>query len=87
MTPAEIVYEGYIKEHEDIDTLEVSEATDNFQSMIEGLLPGDIENQHSVFAEGLYLAELSQKQGFVAGFTFALEMLGINQGNGRVDNI
>lgn len=81
MTPEEIIYNGYIAEYDDIDTEETREATDSFQLMIECLLPDNQKLQDVLFTEGLHLAEMSQKQGFMAGFTFALEMLGAGRMN------
>ena len=81
MTPEEIIYNGYIAEYDDIDTEETRAATDSFQLMIESLLPDNPKLQDVIFAEGLHLAEMSQKQGFMAVFAFALEMLGAGQIN------
>lgn len=75
MKPVEIIYNGYIAEHENIDTEETNEAADNLTGMIESLLPNSDRMQDVLFMESLHLAELSQKQGFMAGFTFALEVL------------
>ncbi len=43
--------------------------------MIESLLPNSDRMQDVLFTECLHLASLSQKQGFMAGFTFALEVM------------
>ena len=75
MKPVETIYNGYIAEHEDIDTEETREAADSFMGMIESLLPVSDKIQDVLFMECLHLAELSQKQGFIAGFTFALEVM------------
>lgn len=75
MKPVEIIYNGYIAEHEDIDTEETREAADSLMKMIESLLPNNDRMQDVLFMECLHLAELSQKQGFMAGFTFALEVM------------
>lgn len=81
MTPEEIIYIGYIAEYDNIDTEETKEAADNFMRMTESLLPENSKLQDVLFTEGLHLAELSQKQGFIAGFRFAMEMLGAGQMN------
>jgi len=81
MTPEEIIYNGYIAEYDDIDTEETREAADSFQLIIESLLPDNPKLQDVLFTEGLHLAEMSQKQGFIAGFTFALEMFGTGRMN------
>lgn len=75
MKPVETIYNGYIAEHEDIDTEETREAADSLMGMIESLLPVSDKIQDVLFMECLHLAELSQKQGFIAGFTFALEVM------------
>lgn len=75
MEPIEIIYNGYIEERENIDTEEMNEAADNLMGMIESLLPNSDRMQDVLFTECLHLAELSQKQGFMAGFTFALEVM------------
>ena len=75
MDPIEIIYAGYIEERENIDTEETDEAADSLMGMIKSLLPGSEKMQDVLFMECLHLAELSQKQGFMAGFTFALEVL------------
>lgn len=75
MKPVEIIYNGYIAEHEDIDTEETSEAADALIGMIGSLLPNSTKIQDALFMECLQLASLSQKQGFMAGFTFALDMM------------
>lgn len=75
MGPIEIIYNGYIEEREGIDTAETNEAVDNLMGMIESLLPNSNKMQDILSMECLYLAELSQKQGFMAGFTFALEVM------------
>lgn len=75
MKPVEIIYNGYIAEHEDIDIKETREAADSLMGMIESLLPGSEKTQDALLMECLHLASLSQKQGFMAGFTFALEVL------------
>ncbi len=74
MKPIEIIYNGYIEEREDIDTEETKEAADGLMGMIRSLLPNSDRMQDAFFMECLHLAELSQKQGFMAGFTFALEV-------------
>lgn len=43
--------------------------------MIESLLPNSDRMQNVLFMKCLHLAELSQKQEFMAGFTFALEVM------------
>lgn len=75
MEPIEIIYNGYIEERENIDTEETKEAADNLMGMIESLLPNSDRMQDVLFTECLHLASLSQKQGFMAGFTFALEVM------------
>lgn len=75
MKPVEIIYNGYITEHENIDTEETNEAADSLMGMAESLLPGSEKMQDVLFMECLHLAELSQKQGFMAGFSFALEVI------------
>lgn len=65
----------YIEERENIDTEETNEAADNLMGMIESLLPNSDRMRDVLFTECLHLAELSQKQGFMAGFTFALEVM------------
>lgn len=75
MEPVEIIYNGYIEERENIDTEEMNEAADNLMGMIESLLPNSDRMQDVLYMECLHLAGLSQKQGFEAGFTFALELL------------
>lgn len=76
MKPVEIVYNGYMEDHEDnIDTQETIEAADALMGMVESLLPNSQKIQDALFTECLHLAALSQKQGFEAGFTFALELL------------
>lgn len=75
MGPIEIIYNGYIEEREGIDTAETNEAADNLMGMIESLLPNSDKMQDVLYMECLHLAELSQKQGFMAGFTFALEVM------------
>lgn len=75
MEPVEIIYNGYIAEHEDIDSEETNKAADSLMGMIKILLPGSDSMQDVLFMECLNLAELSQKQGFMAGFTFALEVM------------
>lgn len=75
MEPVEIIYNGYATEHEDIDTEETKEAADRFLHMIESLLPNSQKMQDVLFSEGIQLAALSQKQGFMAGFGFAVELL------------
>lgn len=76
MGPIEIIYNGYIEEREGIDTAETNEAADNLMGIIESLLPNSDRMQDVLYMECLHLAELSQKQGFMAGFEFALEMFG-----------
>lgn len=73
--PIEIIYNGYIEEREGIDTAETNEAADNLMGMIESLLPNSDKMQDILYMECLHLAELSQKQGFMAGFEFALEVM------------
>lgn len=75
MEPIEIIYNGYIEERENIDTEETNEAADRLMGMIESLLPNSDKMQDVLFMECLHLAELSQKQGFMAGFAFALEVM------------
>ena len=75
MGPVEIIYNGYIEEREGIDTAETKEAADNLMGMIESLLPNSDKMQDILYMECLHLAELSQKQGFMAGFEFALEVM------------
>jgi len=75
MEPVEIIYNGYIEERENIDTEETNEAADNLMGMIESLLPNSDRMQDVLFTECLHLAGLSQKQGFMAEFTFALEVM------------
>lgn len=76
MGALEIIYNGYIDEREDIDTEEAKEAADGLVEMIKSLLPNSDRMQDALFMECLHLAELSQKQGFMAGFAFALEVMG-----------
>jgi len=83
MTPEEIIYNGYIAEYDDIDTEETREAADSFQLIIESLLPDNPKLQDVLFTERL----LRQKQGFIAGFTFALEMLGTGRMNINVKGV
>lgn len=75
MEPIEIIYSGYIEERADIDTEEAKEAADSLMGMLESLLPNSGRMQDVLFTECLHLAELSQKQGFMAGFAFALEVM------------
>jgi hypothetical protein len=75
MEPIEIIYNGYIEERGNIDTGEMNGAADSLMEMIESLLPNSDRMQEVLFMECLHLAELSQKQGFMAGFTFALEVM------------
>ena len=75
MGPIEIIYNGYIEEREGIDTAETKEAADNLMGMIESLLPNSDKMQDILYMECLHLAELSQKQGFMAGFEFSLEVM------------
>lgn len=85
MGPIEIIYKGYMDERKDIDTAETNEAADKLQEMIESLLPDSDKVQETLYLECLHLAELFQKQGFMAGFAFAFEMLGVGRAvNGRV---
>lgn len=79
MNPIEIIYDGYIEDRKSIDTEETIQASDNLLEIIESLLPASEKIQNVVFAECLHLAMLSQKQGFVAGFEFALEVMGIGK--------
>lgn len=76
MGALEIIYNGYIDEREGIDTEEAKEAADGLAAMIKSLLPNSDRMQDALFMECLHLAELSQKQGFMAGFAFALEVMG-----------
>lgn len=76
MEPIEIIYNGYIEEREGIDTAETNEAADNLMAMIGSLLPNSDKMQDILYMECLHLAELSQKQGFMAGFAFAIEVFG-----------
>ena len=75
MGPSEIIYNGYIEEREGIDTAETNEAADNLMGMIESLLPNSDRMQDILYMECLHFAELSQKQGFMVGFEFALEVM------------
>ena len=43
--------------------------------MIESLLPNSDRMQDILYMECLHFAELSQKQGFMVGFEFALEVM------------
>lgn len=75
MRPVEIIYSGYLEEHENnIDTPETNAAADAVMELLESLLPNS-RIQDAIFAECLHFAGLSQKQGFEAGFTFALEVM------------
>lgn len=80
MEPIEIIYSGYIEERADIDTEETKEAADSLMGMLESLLPNSVKMQDVIFTECLHLAGLSQKQGFTAGFTFALEVMRMGRG-------
>lgn len=87
MGPIEIIYNGYIKERKGIDTAETNEAADNLMGMIESLLPNSDKMQDILYMECLHLGELSKKQGFIAGFAFALELFrGKRMGEVKVDN-
>ena len=81
--PIEIIYNGYIEEREGIDTAETNEAADNLMGMIESLLPNSDKMQDILYMECLHLAELSQKQGFMAGFAFAVEVFGLGRVAGQ----
>ncbi len=76
MEPIEIIYNGYIERREGIDTAETNEAAGNLMGMIGSLLPNSGRMQDILYTECLHLAGLSQKQGFIAGFGFALELFG-----------
>ncbi len=73
MGPIEIIYNGYIEKREGIDT------TDNLLGMIGSLLPNSDKMQDILDMECLHLAELSQKQGFMAGFAFAIEVFDLGR--------
>lgn len=83
MGPIEIIYNGYIEERPGIDTAETNEAADNLMGMIESLLSNSDKMQDILYMECLHLAELSQKQGFMAGFAFAIEVFGLGRVAGQ----
>lgn len=60
---------------EGIGTAETNGASDDLMEIIGSLLPNSGKMQDVLFMECLHLAGLSQKQGFMAGFTFALEVM------------
>lgn len=68
MVPIEIIYNGYIEERK------TNEAANNLMGLIESLLPNSDKMQDILYMECLHLAELSRKQGVMAGFAFAIEV-------------
>lgn len=75
MNSIEVIYDGYIEYKKTIFTEETIKASDNLLEMIESLLPNNEKMQNILFEGSLDLAILSQKQGFIAGFKFALEAM------------
>lgn len=75
MNPIEIVYDGYVESNKNVDAEETTKVTDSLLAMIESLLPGSEKVQNILFAECLNLPAVSQKQGFIAGFGFAMELI------------
>ena len=71
----EIIYNGYIDAGRRTETPETKRAEDKLEVMIERLLPTDIKMQTEFFDECLELANASRKQGVIAGFAFAAEMM------------